>query len=151
MNSSAIGHGLRLSAANRQISRSGPRSHSKEPLARCRELEPTRNIILIISFNSRSLRDSCASLERAEALIGYAHAQELITLLSDAEAQETAADLMEFYAPDATDDGDTISLRLGTQYQLRFVAVGSAPVGDSGAGLDWRTVRRLKLMEISRC
>jgi hypothetical protein len=110
-----------------------------------------RNIVFIISFNSKDLRDSCASLERAEALIGYAHAQELIMLLSDAESQETAADLIDFYAPDATDDGDTILLRIGTLYQLRFVAVGTAPVCAPGAGLNWRSVRRLKLMEISRC
>jgi len=106
---------------------------------------------LIISYNSQNLRDACATLERAEALIGYAYAQELMAVLSDAEAAETAAELIELYTPNAAANGGSIFLALGAQYRLSFVAVGSALVRDSGGGVNWREVRRLKLMDISPC
>jgi hypothetical protein len=106
---------------------------------------------LIASFASSELRDCCASLEKATAAIGSEHAQQLITLLSEAEAAETAAELMDLYGPHVTADGDTLSLPVGTQYRVRFVAIGSKIVCTPEGAPDWATVRRLKLMELVAC
>jgi hypothetical protein len=106
---------------------------------------------LIVSFNTKALRDCCASSERAEAVIGSAHAQELISVLSDTEAVETAAEFIELYAPNVAVDGDSISLPIGTEYRLAFVAVGVAITRNCEVELDWRAVRRLKMMDLSRC
>ena len=106
---------------------------------------------MIISFNTRELRDCCASLEKAEAVVGSAHAQELISVLSDAEAADTAAEFIEFYAPSVAVDGDSILLPIGTRYRLSFAAIGVALVRDDRAGLEWSAVRRLKVMDLSPC
>ena len=113
-----------------------------------------RNLLafsLIVSFNTQELRDCCASLERAEALIGSEHAQDLMMVLSDAEAVDTAAELIELYAPNAAVAGDSISLRVGTRYCLVFVALGASLVRKPPANLDWGAVRRLKMMDLSLC
>ena len=102
---------------------------------------------MIVSFNTRDLRDCCASLEKAEAAIGPEHAKELISLLADAEAAETAAELIEFHMPDVLVDGYTITLLIGTQYRTSFVRL----IRDRKAGIEWSAVRRLKMMELSRC
>jgi hypothetical protein len=106
---------------------------------------------LIVSFYTQELRDRCASLEKAEAAIGSVHAQELISVLSDAEAAETASEFIELYAPSVAVDADSISLPIGTRYRLSFVAVGAALVRDNRVPLDWRRVRRLKAMELTQC
>jgi hypothetical protein len=80
-----------------------------------------------------------------------AHAQELMAILSDAEANDTAADFIELYAQNAKMDGDSISLLVGTQFRVTFAAVGTALVRDCDTGLDWRLVRRLKMMDLSLC
>jgi hypothetical protein len=106
---------------------------------------------LIVSFNTRELRECCASLEKAEAAIGSPHAQELISVLSDAEAADTAAEFIQLYVPIVAVDGDSISLPIGTRYRLSLVAIGVALVRDHQSGLDWRVVRRLKVMDLSQC
>ena len=106
---------------------------------------------MIVSFNSQDLRNCCASLEQLEAKIGLGHAQELMAVLSDAEAHDTAADFIELYAQNAKIDGDSISLLVGTQYRVTFAAVGTGRVRDCETRLDWRLVRRLKMMDLSLC
>jgi hypothetical protein len=108
-------------------------------------------LFLIVSFNTQDLRDCCASLERAEAVIGSAHAQELMTVLSDAEAVDTAAEFIELYAPDATVYNDSLTVPIGVEYRLSFIAIGATLARDHEAGLDWGTVRRLKMMDITSC
>jgi DUF971 family protein len=80
------------------------------------------------------------------------HAQELISVLSDAEAADTAAEFIELYSPSAAVDGHSISLPVGTGYRLSFVAIGVALARyNRAARLDWRAVRRLKVMDLSPC
>jgi hypothetical protein len=106
---------------------------------------------LIVSFNTQHLRNCCSSLERAEAVIGSVHAQELMTVLSDAEAADTAAEFIDLYAPAVAVDGDSFSMAIGVQYRLLFVAIGAKLCRDREVGLNWGTVRRLKMMDISPC
>lgn len=106
---------------------------------------------MIVSFNTRKLRDICASLEQAEAEIGATHAQELIALISDADSVETAAELIELYDPEAMEVGNAISLPVGARYRASFVALGAAAALDSGVPPDWHAVRRLKMMDLTSC
>lgn len=84
-------------------------------------------------------------------MIGAAHAQELMTMLSDAEAVDTAAEFMDLYAPNVEVEGDSLSVPIGIEYYVSFVAIGVTVFRDRKTGLDWGTVRRLKMMDISRC
>ncbi len=106
---------------------------------------------MIISFKTQDLRDCCASLERAEAAIGSTHAQYLITVLSDAEAAETAGEFLELYAPNAVIDGNSISVSIGTRYSSTFVAIGAAFTRNRETAPNWGTVRRLKMMDLTLC
>jgi hypothetical protein len=84
-------------------------------------------------------------------MFGSAHAQDLVTVLSDAEAAETAAEFIDLYAPNVAVDGNSISLPIGTRYRLSFVAIGRSLILDPEAVLDWGKVRRLKMMDVSPC
>ncbi len=72
-------------------------------------------------------------------------------MLSDAEAVDTAAEFLELYAPDVAVDGDSLSVPIGVECCLSFIAIGAALVRDGETGLDWGKVRRLKMMDISLC
>lgn len=72
-----------------------------------------------------------------------------MTVLSDAETADTASELIEFYDPDVTVDGDSLSIPVGTDYRLSFVPIGATLSRDRDGKLDWNTVRRLKIMELS--
>lgn len=104
---------------------------------------------LIVSFNTKLWRDCCGELEKAEAMIGFDHAQKLMTLLADAEAVDTAAELIDLYSPTVTIDGGRISMPIGTRYRAYFEAVGAQLVRHHG--LDWSSVKRVKLMEVAEC
>lgn len=106
---------------------------------------------MVVSFDTQELRDFCESLELAVATIGSAHAQELRTVLSDAEAAETAAEFIEFYSPFVSVADDSISLPIGTKYRASFVALSAGLDDDCGTGIEWSEVRRLKMMDLSKC
>jgi len=74
-----------------------------------------------------------------------------MTVLADAEAAETADELIALYSPNVKVDGDSISMSIGTRYRMSFVAIGASLVHDGDAGLDWCVVRRLKMMELVEC
>lgn len=82
-------------------------------------------------------------------LIGSAHAHHLITILSDAEAVETAAELIDLYNPDVVLDGHFISIPIGPHHRLSLVAIGAKFGRDDAAPVDWGRVNRLKVVDIS--
>ena len=84
-------------------------------------------------------------------MIGATHAQELMAVLADAEAVATATEFIELYSPNVAVHPDYISLPIGTQYEVSFVAIGHAHKRTAQAGVDWGAVRRLKLMDLSQC
>ena len=45
----------------------------------------------------------------------------------------------------------SFSVPIGIEYYVSFVAIGVTVFRDRKTGLDWGTVRRLKMMDISRC
>jgi hypothetical protein len=107
---------------------------------------------LIISFDTRELLECCSSLEMAEQQLGSAHAQALVSLIADAEAFENASELIKFFGSDAhVAENDTISLAIGSDYRAVFVAAGVRFVRDVDGTVDWTSVQRLKLVDLSRC
>jgi hypothetical protein len=107
---------------------------------------------LIISFDTRELLECCSSLEMAEQQLGSAHAQALVSLIADAEAFENASQLIKFFGSDAhVAETDTISLAIGSDYRAVFVAAGVRFVRDVDGTVDWTSVQRLKLVDLSRC
>jgi hypothetical protein len=107
---------------------------------------------LIISFDTPDLRDCCSSLDVAEQRLGSAHAQALVSLIADAEAFENANDLIMFFGSGAQAAGDNlICVPTGSEYRAIFVAVGVRFVRTPDGSIDWSSVQRLKLVDLSRC
>jgi hypothetical protein len=107
---------------------------------------------VIISFGTRELLDCCSSLAAAELQLGSAHAQALISMIADAEAFDSAHDLISFFGSDACfGEDDSVVLAIGSDYCARFVAVGTRFVRDAKGRIDWTGVQRLKLVDILRC
>lgn len=70
--------------------------------------------------------------------------------IGDIEALTNGRDLVDFFGEDAKITGDSmISLRFGSSCCIKFVAVGAKLERNADAGLDWRKVMRLKLIEIT--
>jgi hypothetical protein len=106
---------------------------------------------LIISFDTRELRECCSRLEIAEQRLGSAHAQALVSLIADAEAFENANELIEFFEPEANvTENDLVSIAIGSDYYVAFVAVGVRFVRDANDRMDWTSVQRLKVVDLSR-
>jgi hypothetical protein len=102
---------------------------------------------LIVSFSTRSLRDSCQTLRTAELEFGQSEAQALHSLLADIEAMVTADELLAFYDKGARIDGeDSLSITFAPQCVARFEAVGGGEKTGEPGRIDWSTVRRLKLI-----
>jgi hypothetical protein len=90
-------------------------------------------------------------LERAEEQFGAVHAQELMAVLSDAEAVDSALELIDLYSPNAEIIGGAIVLKIGVSYRLRLVPIGTSIARGQQVAFDWSTVRRLKIMDLSPC
>lgn len=107
---------------------------------------------MIISFETPELLECCSSLDAAERELGSAHAQALISMIADAEAFDCADDLIKFFGREAlVGESDTLSLAIGSDYRAGFVAIGINFVRNADGSVDWTSVRRLKLLHISRC
>lgn len=107
---------------------------------------------MIISFDTRELLECCSNLELAEQRLGSAYAQALVSLIADAEAFANAAEFLEFFGPAGRVGGnDTISLAIGSDYRVHFIAAGTRFGRSSDGRIDWTSVQRLKLVDLSRC
>lgn len=105
---------------------------------------------MIISFETHDLHDCCCRIESAEEKFGSIHAQALATLIADAEAFESAAELIDFLGPDANlNQDDSLSVAIGSDYQAKFVAAGVRFARSDEGRVIWSSVQRLKLVEIS--
>jgi hypothetical protein len=107
---------------------------------------------LIVSFETEQLQRTCYSLAVAEVEYGAVHAQALITLIADIEAFDNACELIDFFGLHSDDQvGDSLSLAIGSEYRTTLVAVGKKYQRDAGGRLNWSSVRRLKLVDITGC
>lgn len=107
--------------------------------------------MIVISYGSAALRDCCASTLTAEQELGQAHAAAVLGLIADAEALETAADLLQFYGESATVETDSLLIAVGAKCAVRFVTVGTRVIRDNSGRICWNSVQRLKLVAIVRC
>ncbi len=104
---------------------------------------------MIVSFQTKQLHDCCYVASVAEAQMGSAHGEALRTLIADAEAFETAEELIELRTPDASVDvDDSLYVRIGAEWHARFVAVGQEFSRDEEGRTVWSSVRRLKLVAL---
>jgi hypothetical protein len=104
---------------------------------------------MIISFQTKELHDCSYIAAVAEEKLGNVLAQALATLISDAEAAETAQELLELYNPAALlDTMDSLFVDLGAECHARFVAVGHEFSRDEEGRTVWASVRRLKLVAL---
>ncbi len=107
--------------------------------------------MIIISFEDQPLHDACVDLQRAEQLFGSVHAIALVTFISDAQAFENVAELIDFLGDDLTfSAGDSLSVPIGSDYRAVLVVAGKRFELDAGGRIVWASVTRLKLVEISR-
>jgi hypothetical protein len=103
---------------------------------------------MIVSFQTADLRNCCCKADVAEKKLGTTHAEALGSVISEAEASETAEDFIELYKPEDVDQGDSLLVTIGAGYQARFVAAGQAFSRVGEGATDWSTVRRVKLVEL---
>jgi hypothetical protein len=104
---------------------------------------------MIVSFHTKQLHDCCYVASVAEAELGSTHGEALRALIADAEALETAEELIELRTPDASvNSDDSLSVRIGAEWRARFVAVGQEFSRDVEGRAVWSSVRRLKLVAL---
>lgn len=111
------------------------------------------SLILIVSFGSKKLRTLCATSSELFKWLGVPHAQLFIQLISDVEAFDNAADLLEYLGNDVSLvlNRDALVVAIGTRYQGVFVATGAKFKRNDAGHVEWSSVRRLKLTELSEC
>jgi hypothetical protein len=107
--------------------------------------------LIYISFEGEALHGICVDLDKAEQAYGSVAAQALVTLISDAEALETAGELIDWLGGDANiSPDDSLSVAIGSDYRATLVVVGTRYTVDSDGHVVWSSVTRLKLLQISR-
>ena len=107
---------------------------------------------MIVSFGSRRLRELCSYLHEAYRWLGITHGQALIRLISDIEALQNADELLKYFGPAASPitERDMIIIEIGTKYKGEFLALGAKIRRDADERIEWSSVHRVKLIEISR-
>jgi hypothetical protein len=104
---------------------------------------------VIVSFQEKELHDCSYIAAVAEKKLGSVLAQALATLISDAEAVETADELLELRRPAAFfDSEDSLFVSIGAECRARFVAVGHEFNRDEEGRTVWSSVRRIKLVAL---
>lgn len=107
--------------------------------------------MITISFNTQQLHDDCVNLQRADLLLGSVNAEALVTFLSDAAAFENVGELIAFFGEEVKINlDDSLSVAIGYEYRAAFVVVGKRFTTDANGRINWYSVTRLKLLEISR-
>lgn len=105
--------------------------------------------MLQVSYETAELKAICLKLEMADQQLGRIYATDLMTLLADAEACETAQGWHDILGDDVQiTASDAFTVRLGARYTLEFVSVdGHRKFGPDGYA-QWKTVEFIKLVRI---
>ncbi len=107
--------------------------------------------MIIISFEDQSLHDACVDLQQAEQLFGTLNASALVTFISDAQAFENAAELIDFRRDEVKIlSDDSLSVAIGSHFLATLVVAGRRFGRDGDGRIVWTSVTRLKLVQISR-
>ena len=74
-----------------------------------------------------------------------------MSLIADAEALDSADELIDYLGPAAqVDEDDTLVLTIGSEYLGEFVVLGTRAIHNENGKVDWSSVQRLKLVNILR-
>lgn len=93
----------------------------------------------------------CVVLERAEHAVGTVSAGALVNFISDASAFENVAELIDFLGTDVEVSGDdSLFIAIGSDYRATLVVVGTRHTRGAAGRVDWASVTRLKLVDLSR-
>lgn len=107
--------------------------------------------MITISFDTQQLHDDCVNLQRADLLLGSISAEALVTFLSDAAAFENVGELIAFLDQEVKiNSDDSLSVAIGSEYRATLVVVGTRFATNADGRIIWKSVTRLKLVEISR-
>lgn len=104
-----------------------------------------------VSFETDRLRDWCCKYDHAQRAFGVHLANEVFTLIADAEAQDNAAEWHDFLVNELFScTGDAFQVTVGTEYIATFVPAGRKYRIDDDGNADWSTVTRVMLTSIQR-
>ncbi len=106
--------------------------------------------MITLTFADQPLHDDCVKIERAEHAFG-AHAATVINFIAEVASvdnvDELAAVLGEeiIFLPD-----DSLCVAIGSDYRAALVVTGKRFNRHGDGRIDWSSVTRLKLVEITR-
>jgi hypothetical protein len=107
--------------------------------------------LITFSFQDSLLHDTCTDLDRAEREYGRVGAQALVTLISDAHALENGQELIDLHGDEIIIlDDDSLRVAISADYRAALVAVGARFRRSDDGRIQWDTVTRLKMVEVSR-
>tara|TARA_R110000787_G_C13385270_1_gene442146 strand:+ start:221 stop:535 length:315 start_codon:yes stop_codon:yes gene_type:complete len=100
---------------------------------------------LILSFETKLLRDVCERAECAERELGAAASAQLFDRIADMVAAPTASDFL--FGQPVSDDA--IYVALGANAGLKFVSNHAEHNANPRSRVDWSQVKRVRIVEIS--
>lgn len=103
-----------------------------------------------VTFADEPLYENCAVLANAERTYGSLTAIALVSFLEEARNVETAEELIGLLGPDIIIDDDSLSVAIGSDYRAAFVVVGTRHRRDAMGRIEWASVTRMKMLEMSR-
>lgn len=103
--------------------------------------------MIVISYASRELLNSCTKIEVAQDWLGAVEAQALIDLIADAEAMEHAEAFITFYFADCH-AGGLFSVSLGPRRLVFFGPATQTFAKMADGQPNWTQIRRLQLKQI---
>ncbi len=107
--------------------------------------------MITISFADQALHDICVDLSRAELVFGSLNAAALVTFISDTSAFDSVQELIDFLGDEIKIfEDDSLSVSIGSYYSALLVVVGKRFSRDAADRVIWSTVKRLKLVTITR-
>lgn len=104
-----------------------------------------------VTFEGEPLHETCVILANAERAYGSIAAAALIAFLEDARAAETGEELLSILGADGIlHPDDSLSVAVGSDYRAALVIVGQRHRRGADGRVEWASVTRLKMLEISR-
>lgn len=102
-----------------------------------------------ISFHSRHLRDICLIQSHADEVLGLRLSKKLISRLFDIKAINNVLELpVGGPVSSFQDDEEYIIIKLDSKVSMGFICVHAKPPKNDDNSIDWKAVRRIKLMFI---
>jgi toxin HigB-1 len=111
-----------------------------------------RLTVLVLAFDSMSLRAVCEDAAQANTELGPAVAEALRHRLADLRAATSPADLIAG-SPRVLHVGayEYMSVNLTEGFRMVFAPNHVKNPRDAANGIDWTKVSRIKIIEIARC